>query len=147
VGDTNRRGSARWRVPNAGGREKPSLAYFDAGAFVKRHLVERSSLETMALVPAAEMIATAGSSAALKLPPALARLLGSRLVKNDIARNTRRRCPQDWPDFVRVAVTEALVECADWLAWEHGLDDIRSAPMGRGQTNKAEGMAKRRRAA
>jgi hypothetical protein len=66
------------------------------------------------------MIATAIVSRA-EVAAALAKAARMGLVKEDIARNAQRRFCQDWPDFVRVPVTEALVERADALAWEHGL--------------------------
>jgi predicted nucleic acid-binding protein len=96
------------------------IAYLDASALVKRYVVERGSRETTALTAAAEMIATAIVSRA-EVAAALAKAARIGLVKEDIARNAQRRFGQDWPDFVRVPVTEALVERADALAWEHGL--------------------------
>jgi hypothetical protein len=44
--------------------------------------------------------------------------IGIRELKS--TRNAQRRLSQHWPDLVRVPVTEALVEHADALAWEHG---------------------------
>jgi predicted nucleic acid-binding protein len=52
---------------------------------------------------------------------ALAKAVRAGLVKNDVARNAQRRFDRDWPDLVRVPVTDALVERAEGLAWEHGL--------------------------
>lgn len=36
-------------------------------------------------------------------------------------RRAQRRFAGEWPDFVRIPVTEALVARADTLAWDHGL--------------------------
>jgi predicted nucleic acid-binding protein len=96
------------------------IAYLDASAIVKRYVLERGSRETIALTAAAEMIATAIVSRA-EVAAALAKAVRIELVKDDIGRNARRRFAQDWPDFVRVPLTEALVERADALAWEQGL--------------------------
>ena len=96
------------------------IAYLDASALVKRYVVERGSPETVALAAAAEMIATAIVSRA-EVAAALAKGVRIGVVKDDIARNARRRFGQDWPDFVRVPVTEALVARADALAWEQEL--------------------------
>src|SRR5688572_15455846 len=52
---------------------------------------------------------------------ALAKAVRAGLVKDDVARNALRRFAGDWPDLARVPVTEALVERAERLAWEHGL--------------------------
>lgn len=96
------------------------IAYLDASALVKRYVAERGSRETSAFTAAAEMIATAIVSRA-EVVAALAKAVRMGLVKDDIGRNGRRRFAQDWPDFVRVPLTEALVERADLLAWEQGL--------------------------
>jgi predicted nucleic acid-binding protein len=96
------------------------IAYLDASALVKRYVVERGSPETIALAAAAEMIATALVSRA-EVAAALAKGARVGVVKDDIARNARRRFGQDWPDLVRVPVTEALVARADALAWEQEL--------------------------
>jgi hypothetical protein len=96
------------------------IAYLDASALVKRYVVERGSRETVALAATAEMIATAIVSRA-EVAAALAKGVRIGIVKDDIARNARRQFGQDWPDFVRVPVTEALVARADALAWEQEL--------------------------
>jgi uncharacterized protein len=96
------------------------IAYLDASALVKRYIVERGSKETIALTGESEMTATSIISRA-EVAAALAKAVRVGLVKNEIARNAQRRFAGDWPDLVRVQVTEALVERAEGLAWEHGL--------------------------
>ena len=96
------------------------IAYLDASALVKRYIVERGSRETIALTAASEMIATSIVSRA-EVAAAFAKAVRAGLVKDELARNARRRFAGDWPDIVRVSVTEALVERAEGLAWEHGL--------------------------
>jgi len=96
------------------------IAYLDASALVKRYVLERGSRETVALAATAEMIATAIVSRA-EVAAALAEGVRIGIVKDDIARNAQRRFGQDWPDFVRIPVTEALVARADALAWEQEL--------------------------
>jgi len=96
------------------------IAYLDASALVKRYVVERGTRETVALAATAEMIATAIVSRAA-VAAALAKGVRIGIVKDDIARNARRRFGHDWPDFVRIPVTEALVARADALAWEQEL--------------------------
>jgi len=96
------------------------IAYLDASALVKRYLVERGSRETIALTTESEMIATSIVSRA-EVAAALAKAARIGLAKPDVARNAQRRFAGDWPDLVRVPVTEALVERADALAWEYGL--------------------------
>jgi len=96
------------------------IAYLDASALVKRYVLERGSRETVALAATAEMIATAIVIRA-EVAAALAEGVRIGIVKDDIARNAQRRFGQDWPDFIRVPVTEALVARADALAWEQEL--------------------------
>lgn len=96
------------------------IAYLDASALVKRYLVERGSRETIALTGESEMIATSIVSRA-EVAAALAKAARTGLVKHDVARNAQRTFAGDWPDLVRVPVSEALVERAEALAWEHGL--------------------------
>lgn len=96
------------------------IAYLDASALVKRYLVERGSRETTELTAKSEMTATSIVSRA-EVAAALAKAARAGLVTHDVARTAQRSFAGDWQDLVRVAVTEALVERADTLAWEHGL--------------------------
>jgi predicted nucleic acid-binding protein len=96
------------------------IAYLDASALVKRYIVERGSRETIALTADSEMTATSILSRA-EVAAALAKAVRAGLAMNEVARNAQRRFAGDWPDLVRMPVTEALVERAEGLAWEHGL--------------------------
>jgi predicted nucleic acid-binding protein len=96
------------------------IAYLDASALVKRYIVERGSRETIALTADSEMTATSIVSRA-EVAAAFARAVRAGIVKGEIARSAQRRFAGDWPDVVRVPVTESLTERAEGLAWEHGL--------------------------
>ena len=96
------------------------IAYLDASALVKRCLVERGSRETIKLTAESEMTATSIVSRA-EVAAALAKAARTGLVTHDIARSAQRSFGGDWQDLVRVPVTEALLERAETLAWEHGL--------------------------
>ena len=96
------------------------IAYFDASALVKRYLVERGSRRTVELASQADMIATSIVSRA-EVAAGLAKAVRAGVVADDVARKARRSFAGDWPDLVRMPVTEALVERAETLAWEHGL--------------------------
>lgn len=96
------------------------IAYLDASALVKRYIVERGSKGTIALTADSEMTATSIVSRA-EVAAALAKAVRAGLVKDEVAQNAQRKFAGDWPDLVRVAVTESLVERAEGLAWEHGL--------------------------
>ena len=95
-------------------------AYLDASALVKRYIVERGSRETIALTADSDMTATSIVSRA-EVAAAFAKAVRAGLVKDEVARNAQRRFAEDWPDLARVPVTEALVERAERLSWEHGL--------------------------
>jgi predicted nucleic acid-binding protein len=96
------------------------IAYVDASALVKRYLEERGSRETVELTSQAEMTATSIISRA-EVAAGLAKAVRARLVTDDVAKRARRSFAGDWPDLLRVPLTEALVERAEALAWEHGL--------------------------
>jgi len=96
------------------------IAYLDASALVKRYIVERGSRETIALTADSDMTATSIVSRT-EVAAAFAKAVRVGLVKDDVARKAQRRFAGDWPDLARVLVTEALVERAERLAWEHGL--------------------------
>lgn len=96
------------------------IAYLDASALVKRYLVERGSPETIALTAESEMIATSIVSRA-EVAAAFAKAGRTGLVTEDRARKAQRSFAGDWPDLVRVPITEALVERAAAVAWDYGL--------------------------
>lgn len=96
------------------------IAYLDASALVKRYIVERGSRETAALTSESEMTATSIVSRA-EVAAALAKAVRTGLVASDLARSAQRSFDGDWPDLLRVPVTEALVQRAESLAWDHGL--------------------------
>ena len=96
------------------------IAYLDASALVKRYIIERGSRETIALTSESEMTATSVVSRA-EVAAAFAKAARTGVVTQEVARNAQRGFAGDWLDLVRVPVTEALVERAEGLAWEHGL--------------------------
>ncbi len=96
------------------------IAYLDASALVKRYVIERGSRETMALTADAELVATSIVTRA-EIAAALAKAVRVGLLTADRARRAHRSLAEEWADLVRVPVTEALVERAGALAWDHGL--------------------------
>jgi predicted nucleic acid-binding protein len=96
------------------------IAYLDASALVKRYVVERGSRDTIALTAESEMIATSIVTRA-EIAAAFAKAARTGVVTPERARSAQRSFARDWPDLVRVPVTEALVERAEALAWDHGL--------------------------
>jgi uncharacterized protein len=96
------------------------IAYLDASALVKRYVAERGSRETIALTAASEMIATS-IVARPEVAAALAKAVRAGLLTEERARVAQRSFAGDWPDLIRVPVTEALAERAEALAWAYGL--------------------------
>ena len=105
------------------------IVYADASALVKRYVTEPGSKETIAMTTEAEAVATAIVSRA-EVAAAFARAVRVRVLDEEGCRRAQRRFSREWPDLVRVAVTEALVERAETLAWEYqlrGYDAIQLA--------------------
>lgn len=96
------------------------IAYLDTSALVKRYVSERGSKETIELTSEAEIVATSVVSRA-ELAAALAKAARLHLLSLADARKAQRAFSSEWPDIARIAVTEALVERAELLAWEHSL--------------------------
>ena len=96
------------------------IAYLDASALVKRYVTERGSRETIALMAECEMTATSIVTRA-EVAAAFAKAARVHLMTEDRARSAQRSFAEDWPDLVRVPITEALVERAEALAWGQGL--------------------------
>jgi uncharacterized protein len=96
------------------------IAYFDVSALVKRYVTEHRSAETIALSTQAEVVATSLVSR-VEVGAAFAKSVRTGVLSDAEARKAQRSFIRDWPDFARVAVTEALVTRAEALAWEHAL--------------------------
>jgi uncharacterized protein len=96
------------------------IAYLDASALVKLYIAERGSRETIALTAESEMVATSIVSRA-EVAAALAKAVRVDLVTEHVACRAQRAFDKDWHDLLRMPVTEALVDRARTLAWNHAL--------------------------
>ena len=94
--------------------------YVDASALVKRYVVEVASLEVVALTTGAATVATSLVTRA-EVAAALARAVRVGVLDDVDGRKAQRRFSREWPDLLKVPVTEALVARAESLAWAHGL--------------------------
>lgn len=94
--------------------------YVDASALVKRYVTEMASPEVVALTTDAAAVATALITRA-EVAAALARAVRAGVLDDVGGRRAQRRFSREWPDLIRVPVTEALVARAEALAWAHGL--------------------------
>jgi uncharacterized protein len=96
------------------------IVYADASALVKRYVTETGSAEVIALTTGAEGVATALVTRA-EVAAAFARAVRVGLLDDVGGRRAQRRFSREWPDLMRVPVTETLVARAEALAWAHGL--------------------------
>jgi uncharacterized protein len=87
---------------------------------VKRYVTESNSAEVIAMIGDAAAVATSIVSRA-EVAAAFARAVRVGVLDDAGGRRAHRRFVREWPDFVRIPVTEALVARADTLAWELGL--------------------------
>jgi predicted nucleic acid-binding protein len=94
--------------------------YIDASALVKRYVTEMGSADVVALTTGAAAVATALVTRA-EVAAAFARAVRVGVLDDVGGRRAQRRFSREWPDFMRVPVTEALVARAETLAWAHGL--------------------------
>ena len=96
------------------------ILYLDSSAIVKRYVTEAHSKELRALMDEAEVAATSMISR-VEVAAAFARAVRLQALSQVTGRTSQARFAAEWPDFVRIPVTEVLVARAGGLAWEHGL--------------------------
>ena len=96
------------------------IVYVDASALVKRYVTEVGSADVIALTTGAAAVATALVTRA-EIAAALARAVRVGVLDDVNGRRAQRRFSREWPDLMRVPVTETLVARAEALAWAHGL--------------------------
>ena len=96
------------------------IPYLDASALVKRYVTEPGSREVIQLTTDAAGVATVMVSRA-EVAAAFGRAVRLGVLDAPGGRRAQRRFAREWPDFVRLPVTEALVARAEALAWDHGL--------------------------
>lgn len=94
--------------------------YVDASALVKRYITEIGSRDVVALTTGAVVVATALVTRA-EVAAAFARATRVGVLDDVGGRRAQRRFSREWPDLMRVPVTESLVARAEALAWAHGL--------------------------
>ncbi|HIE39572.1 MAG TPA: PIN domain-containing protein [Anaerolineae bacterium] len=96
------------------------ILYLDASALVKRYVAEVSSAEVGRAIAEAIAVGTASISRA-EVTAALARAVRVGALTEEEALAAAGVFRGEWPDMIRVQVTEVVVSRADGLAWEHGL--------------------------
>lgn len=96
------------------------IVYLDASAMVKRYIAEAGSTDVVALLDAAQLVATAVVSRA-ELAAALGKAVRVGLATRDALATTFADMEQDWNDYVRLDVNEHAVARAATLAWSQQL--------------------------
>ncbi len=96
------------------------IVYLDASALVKRYVTEVGSADVNALTDGAEAVATALVTRA-EVGAAFARAVRVGVLDDVGGRRAQRRFSREWPDLMRIPVTEALVARAEAVAWTHAL--------------------------
>ena len=96
------------------------LLYLDANALVKRYVAEPGSIEVAELVNQAALVGSALISRA-EVAAALAKAVRVGALLADGAWQALKAFRRDWPDIVRLPISDQVVARADNLAWEYGL--------------------------
>lgn len=96
------------------------IVYLDPSALVKRYVVERGSDAVEELIADAEALGTALVSRA-EVVAAFAKAVRTGTLEDEEAQQAREAFQTDWPDFVRLAISERVVARAADAAWDHGL--------------------------
>jgi predicted nucleic acid-binding protein len=96
------------------------ILYLDASALVKRYVVEPGSAEVLRRIGEARAVGTVAISRA-EVAAALAKAARFGLLTSEIAQSAHQAFRQDWPDFIRLPVTEPLLDRSADLAWDLGL--------------------------
>ena len=94
--------------------------YLDASALVKRYVAETGSREVEQLVAHAGSLAT-GLLSRVEVPVALAKAARVGWLDRGKAVTSLQSFQVQWPDYMCVQTTEALMALADRLAWDLGL--------------------------
>ena len=96
------------------------ILYLDASALVKRYVAEPGSPEVSDAISRADVVGTALISRA-EVAAALAKAMRVGALTQEEASACLQVFRGEWPDLMRVQVTEMVVARAATLAWEHGL--------------------------
>jgi predicted nucleic acid-binding protein len=96
------------------------ILYLAASALVKRYVAEPGSAEVSLAISQAKVSGTALVSRA-EVAAALAKAVRVNALIQEEALSSLQVFQNEWPDLVRVQVTEMVVARAGTFAWDHGL--------------------------
>jgi predicted nucleic acid-binding protein len=96
------------------------IVYLDASALVKQYVVERHSAQVSGMIARADALGTATTSRA-EVAAALAKAARVGTLSRDEAQAALQAFYAQWPDLVRLQLSEAILTQASAMAWEFGL--------------------------
>lgn len=96
------------------------ILYLDSSALVKRYVAEPGSDDVLSLMTEARAAATS-LIARSEISAALAKAVRLKVLSRNDATTALQVFRSQWPDIIRVQLTETLVAEADALAWTHAL--------------------------
>lgn len=94
--------------------------YLDASALVKYYVAEAGSQDVAQWILEYPQVGTNLISRA-EVSAAITRTINLDVLDREDAFQTLKAFRQDWLDYIRLPITEAIVSRADGLAWELGL--------------------------
>ncbi len=96
------------------------IVYLDASALLKRYIAEAGSAEVGELIARADAVATALITRA-EVAAALARAARLGMLTHEQARAVLGVFRAQWPDLIRLQLTETIIARADIQAWDRNL--------------------------
>jgi predicted nucleic acid-binding protein len=96
------------------------ILYLDASALVKRYVSEPGSAEVRRTTADADAAGTVAISRA-EVAAALAKAVRVGVLTREDAGSAHLAFRQEWPDFIRLPVSDPLLDRAADFAWELGL--------------------------
>lgn len=97
------------------------IVYLDASALVKRYVTEPGSEAVAALTGAGDVVVGTAAISRAEVSAALGKAVRLGMLSPDDGRAALGAFRSEWPDLVRLRITEAVVGRADHLSWTHGL--------------------------
>jgi predicted nucleic acid-binding protein len=96
------------------------ILYLDASALVKRYVTETGSMQVNNAIAAAELVGASIITRA-EVAAALAKTVRVGALTHDEAQSALQTFRNEWPDLIRLQLSELTVSRADAFAWEYGL--------------------------
>ena len=96
------------------------ILYLDASALVKRYVAEPGTAEVFAVMGQADTIGT-GLICRAEVAAALAKAVHTRALTYGEGSESLRSFRHDWPNIIRLQLSEQVVARADAFTWDYSL--------------------------